>query len=278
MADSKAKIEFQTKKAIFDQIASEVLCLSCQVVPRNTPIYQTDLGLVLCAECKPKSDLTGIHQSFVLEKLLMSLPVSCKYQKNDCPMVQDRKNISYHEEDCEFRDLECPRPNCTERIPFCHLKKHFETYENHDILKEDCEDIKFKGNGCYDYFEQCKEKYLDGGEWNLSVLVQPDENDTMFLIQDQIRGGFYAICVQLFASKFEARNFRCSMKIVDESNNEYSFHGNVKSIDDGKCHGSGLIVPISVLKDVDRLKVEIGIKSLKSDNEDAESNISDSEN
>ena len=68
------------------------------------------------------------------------------------------------------------------------------------------------------------------------------------------------------------------MKIVDESNNEYSFHGNVKSIDDGKCHGSGLIVPISVLKDVDRLKVEIGIKSLKSDNEDAESNISDSEN
>ena len=52
----------------------------------------------------------------------------------------------------------------------------------------------------------------------------------------------------------------------------------MKSIDDGKCHGSGLIVPISVLKDVDRLKVEIGIKSLKSDNEDAESNISDSEN
>ena len=53
----------------------------------------------------------------------------------------------------------------------------------------------------------------------------------------------------------------------------------MKSIDDGKCHGSGLIVPISVLKDVDLLKVEIEIKSLKSDiTQDAESNGSDSDN
>ena len=52
----------------------------------------------------------------------------------------------------------------------------------------------------------------------------------------------------------------------------------MKSIDDGKCHGSGLIVPISVLKDVDLLKVEIEIKSLKSDTQDAESNVSDSDN
>ena len=69
MADSKVKIEFQTKKAIFDEIASEVICMSCKVVPRNTPIYQTDTGLVLCAECKPNSDLAGIPQSPVLEKL-----------------------------------------------------------------------------------------------------------------------------------------------------------------------------------------------------------------
>ena len=163
-----------------------------------------------------------------------------------------------------------------ERIPFCRLEKHFENYDDHNIFKEDCEDITFKGNGCYDYFVRCLEKYLDGKEWKLSVLIQPDKNDIMFLIQDQIHGEFHAICVQLFASKFDAQNFHCSLKIVDESNNEYCFHGNIKSIDDGKCHGSGLIVPISVIKDVDLLKVEIEIKSLKSNTQDAESNVSES--
>ena len=279
MADSRAKIEFQTKKAIFDEIASEVICMSCKVVPRNTPIYQTDTGFVLCAECKPKSDLAGIHQSPVLEKLLMTLPVSCKYQKNDCPMVQDRKNIWYHEEDCDFRDIECPRPSCTDTIAFCHLEKHFEDVENHKIIKETCEDITFKGDGIYEYFTHCQEKYLDGQEWKLSLFIQPDKSSQKFFIQDQFHGKYFSICVQLFASIFEAQNFQCSLKIVDESNNEYCFHGNVKSIDDGKCHGSGLIVPISVLKDVNKQKIEIEIKCLKSDNtEDAESNVSESDN
>ena len=84
-------IQFKAKKEIFDKAASDLACSVCKIVPKDVPIFQTGEGDVLCSICQPKSELTGIFRSSVLEKLLMSLPISCKYQKNECPVVlQDR--------------------------------------------------------------------------------------------------------------------------------------------------------------------------------------------
>ena len=140
-------IQFNAKKEIFDWTAARLACLDCKVVPKVAPIFQTSRGDVLCSICKtkrssnssnysprsflcsiwkPKSKLTGIFRNFVLEDLLMSLPTSCKYQKNECPVVlQDRENLSYHEEDCEFRDVLCSYGNCKEIIPVIQFKKQF---------------------------------------------------------------------------------------------------------------------------------------------------------
>ena len=42
MAESRAKIEFQTKKELFEAIANQVACSFCRVVPRKGPIYQSN--------------------------------------------------------------------------------------------------------------------------------------------------------------------------------------------------------------------------------------------
>ena len=81
MSETKnEKEKLMAKKEIFDKIAMEVICHSCKVVPRNSPIYQSETGKVLCSICKPKSKFAqqGIYQSAILEKLLFSLPTCCK--------------------------------------------------------------------------------------------------------------------------------------------------------------------------------------------------------
>ena len=40
MAESRAKIEFQTKKELYEAIA--IACYFCKVVPRKGPIYQSN--------------------------------------------------------------------------------------------------------------------------------------------------------------------------------------------------------------------------------------------
>ena len=80
MSQTKKETEnFMVKKEIFDKIAMQVICHSCKIVPRNSPIYQSKTGKVLCSICKPKSFVQqGIYQSAILENLLFSLPTSCK--------------------------------------------------------------------------------------------------------------------------------------------------------------------------------------------------------
>ena len=127
MAESNSHITtFKTKKGIFDKIFKTVLCSICNIVPRETPIFQDQKGAVICSSCQPSiSTNREIYQSFHMENLLMELPTSCKYQRNCCPIVHDRNNIAYHEEDCQYRDVLCPYRFCKRKIPVRKLKNHY---------------------------------------------------------------------------------------------------------------------------------------------------------
>ena len=179
-------IQFKAKKEIFDngktksewvQMGAEVAktrlaCSICKCVPwynpnydwaRDVKIFQTGEGDVLCSICKPKFKLPGIFRSSSLEDLLKSLSIPCKYNKNKCQTVDhDPKNLAYHEEDCEYRDVSCYYDFCEERIPAKKFKKHCR--EKHELNLE-CP-LGHDGNGghvCrFDHlvqFKGQKEKY-----------------------------------------------------------------------------------------------------------------------
>ena len=52
MAESKRKIEFETRKRIIDLVGDEGACGFCKIIPRNFPIYQSEKGDIVCSTCR----------------------------------------------------------------------------------------------------------------------------------------------------------------------------------------------------------------------------------
>ena len=98
MAESKAKIEFQTKKELFEAIVDNVVCSFCEVVPRKGPIYQSTeltpknedsddkserpvkrprlmVQKIACGECLPDNDVR-FQRNFNLENMLYAYPIT----------------------------------------------------------------------------------------------------------------------------------------------------------------------------------------------------------
>ena len=272
------KARFQAKVQVFEEVAQDLKCTSCKIVPRNPPVYQTDKGLVLCAECKPESRLTGIFQSPVIEKLVMKLPVSCKYQKNDCQVVQDRKNIAYHEQDCHHRNVMCPYDQCEEQVSLQRLKRHLLDAHRFNLNENSKNVSKIQGgDGIFSY---SKSLYPDqansSGDWK--GLACFEFNSKRFLILSRIYKRRFMVWLQIFGNQVEAKNYRYFLKIQNASDEEFRFNGSVLPIDDSKedvfKRGSGLSVAIEAIKPIvsqHRFEVEIQIMNLKCDAEDARS-------
>ena len=268
-------IQFKAKKEIFDKAAARLACSDCKVVPKDIPIFQSGQGDVLCSICKPNSKLTGIFRSSVLEDLLMSLPISCKFQKNECPVVlQDRDHLSYHEEDCDFRDVLCSCQFCGERIPANQLKKHF--LGKHEIDLEKTSDLvtKMSENGMYKF----KEKMGLGqflGHWRNINCFRYNDSKT-FLLHTRNCNGYNFSWLQLVGSQFEARNFEYSLKVEGPPDiGEFYYKGTARSIDDEKNYKTllGLSIPhgaVKMLVQDDHYDIEVKIIDLKAEVNKAE--------
>ena len=273
-------IQFKAKKEIFDKAATKLACSDCKAVPKGVPIYQTIQGDVLCSGCKPKSKLSGIFRNSVLEDLLMSLPISCKYQKNGCPVVlQDREHLSYHEEDCECRDVLCSYQACRESIPANQFKNHSQVKHEFSLKENSSMITKMSENGMYEFKEKMESKKFQSDWLGTHNIIYNDSKS--FLTHSRKKNGFNFIWIQLVGSKFEARNFEYSLKVEGLDIGEFNYKGTVQSLDDDKNHifetGLGLFIPHGALKKLvqdDQYSVEVKIKDLKAElNMDEDSQI-----
>ena len=265
-------IQFKAKKEIFDKAAARLACSDCKVVPKDIPIFQSGQGDVLCSICKPNSKLTGIFRSSVLEDLLMSLPISCKFQKNECPVVlQDRENLSYHEEDCKHRDVWCSYRFCEERIPAIQFKNHFLERHEIDLEKNDQIVTKMTESGMYKVKMKMLEQYFSGEWWASGWINYNDSKTFILFIRDF--GGYNFSWLQLVGSQFEARNFEYSLKVDGPPKiGKFYYEGEVRSLDDDKNDiyetGLGLSIPHGALKKLvqdDSYYIEVKIKDLKAE-------------
>ena len=308
MAESKAKIEFQAKKELFEAIVDNVVCSYCEVVPRKGPIYQSKelipknedsddeserpakrpkimVRKISCGECLPNPDEDKRFQRNVaLENMLFAYPItSCKFRRNDCKIVQDLKNIEYHEEDCQFRDVHCPLYFCDFIVPVSDLKKHILEIHDFDIENEDSDLVindkvfTLKNSNIYDENEDgnYREFYYFRQDKNLFViqLYYTFESDKECLM----------IWIQLWGSKFEAKNYNCLIQMGDSTHGRFMFKGPVKSLDDSGeknyygLRNNGLIVSLDFAKKFEKfiddegsLTVEIEIENLKLQEEQAD--------
>ena len=265
-------IQFKAKKEIFDKAAARLACSDCKVVPKDIPIFQSGQGDVLCSICKPNSKLTGIFRSSVLEDLLMSLPISCKFQKNECPVVlQDRENLSYHEEDCEHRDVLCPDRFCEERIPAIQFKNHFLQKHEIDLEKDDEDVTKMTESGVYKVKREMLKEYFSG-EWQFTCWFNYNDSKSFILFSRDF-DGYNLSWLQLVGSQFEAKNFEYSLKVEGPLDvGKFYYDGTVRSLDDDKNElfekGLGLAIFHGALKKLiqdDHYDIEVKIKDLKAE-------------
>ena len=106
MAESKLKIDFETRKKISDLFGDQGACTFCKISPRRGPIYMSKMGAIVCSSCKDSKPFGKFHPNEVtklLEKLFSNLPRPCIFKKNDCKIIMDVQSIEYHEEDCKHR-------------------------------------------------------------------------------------------------------------------------------------------------------------------------------
>ena len=210
------------------------------------------------------------------ENILDALPLAaCRYRKNNCKVVQDSKNISFHEEDCEFRDVPCIIAFCENDIPLPDLPKHCK--EQHDV---DIENTKFSVEGSKIIVEIPKIVDLQLQEQNTErIQIFIEFNGKKFVVQvdnglDQI--DVFQACLQMYGSKFEAKNYNYSIQLQSNENCEdlgtIIYKGPVKSLDDDLFEiietKIGLIVPYCLLeqhivKDENKVRLVIEIENLK---------------
>ena len=251
---SNSKSEFLVKKNLFDQIAEDVVCHECKIVPRKPPIYHLNNGKIICWSCKDASPETQVHRQTVtiaLEKVLFSLPMSCKFKDNGCDIVQDRRNIEYHEQDCNFRDVKCLYQRGFYR---CQVKCSFESLKHH-LCSHDIGQFPAQSSSQVSISSDKFPRFLKepiGSRGSIQSLTLHEKTFYFLTELDSIRQRctFY---LMLHGSKFEAMNFKYLMKLeTSDDGGKYSFEGQVKSIDDDKDEvfkfGVGcLVVPLEAI-------------------------------
>ena len=317
MAESRTKVEFQNTKKLFEAVAENVVCCKCKVVPRRGPIYQSNdlipknkdgdsempvnfkrqrlneenkeimVQKICCGNCLPKPDRDEIFQkSLVIENILLAFPVtSCKFRKNDCKVVQDLKNIEYHEEECDFRDIPCPCP-CTEMIKLNSLEEHIKENHQHKLPCNFLNDTDNSESGIEIQGKVIKLQYkvdedvfeADGITFNCYGIAYFHMHGKLFFLHiqsddDNVDG--MVLWIQIWGSKFETKNYNCSIQVGDSTHGQCLFKGPVKSLDDNRKDAFkkqyGLLLSGDFLKklvgDKFMFKIEVEVEDLKGSEE-----------
>ena len=237
MSESKRKIEFQCKKRLFELIAEDFMCVSCHMVPRSGPVFQSSDRNTLCSSCKNPTH-ENFQEVFGFEKLLKELPNSCMFKKNNCQVVLEPENLDYHEEECEFRDVNCPLGYCQESIPARELNKH---------LKSDHDDPA-KDASSFDNVKMLARIQINEDELDQDVawgaFVKNDKNLILLQVRLDASLKLLLIWLQIFGTKFETKNYDCTIKVgclVHENHPPHSLDDNKQTIYQSR---DGLVVPI----------------------------------
>ena len=137
------------KRKRSNQSDSLLMLLECPICVEQMlpPIFQCTNGHVICSACKPKisncpncqvADLSV--RNLQIERMAESIEQPCRYQEYGCDETLPYLTESEHANDCRFRPLRCPEPNCqwtckTSQALASHLEdSHRHVYINPNAL------------------------------------------------------------------------------------------------------------------------------------------------
>jgi len=75
----------------------------------------------LTTVCKQK---LRINRNLTAEKILETLPIPCSFSVHGCTEHLMNIDLSKHESECQFREVQCPKHMCMKRTSVPHLIEH----------------------------------------------------------------------------------------------------------------------------------------------------------
>jgi len=121
-------------------------CSKCLKIPGFSQtlgrhIYQCNRGHIVCYQCNrkirncPTCNFTLRYnvRSLLAENLLDRVHFPCKFKTNGCDFKFIRQILGEHEEECFYRLVKCPAPECKENVPLSKLADHVEKESSHSF-------------------------------------------------------------------------------------------------------------------------------------------------
>ena len=118
-------------------------CTVCYTIPVSTSMVLCKNGHVFCTDCRQRLTQCGICQSpfknrriiNVLQKILTSITVECKFKSLGCEENLSLENRESHEKHCSFRNVcKYAANGCSENISHEDLETHEESCEYRSIF------------------------------------------------------------------------------------------------------------------------------------------------
>ena len=73
----------------------------------------------------------------VLQCLMAQLPVYCKYEENGCEEILMKEEMTYHEQGCVYRPINCADLECTQKVTYHGFMEHLtEVHKGLDVIEK----------------------------------------------------------------------------------------------------------------------------------------------
>jgi hypothetical protein len=204
--------------------------------------------------------------------ILKEVPTKCKFNRNGCQVFIVLKELKVHEDDCVYRNIDCPFLDChDENVSFIGLDEHLEA--NHGDLK------RFDNGRSKDFVFVSLTKIGNG--WIPQQITF--RNRSFFTrVNHDAHEDYIEFWVDLHGTLAEASHYSYRIKIIGSNDRELTFKGKVDSLE---CYGPNSLhfhlyadqVELFQVDAHDKINFEVTLYSDKEEikNEDVESGISD---
>jgi hypothetical protein len=230
---SETQIETEVKKKLHNDLYTYLVCQRCKIVPKTGAIYVCATGehatcvscFIYFSKCEVCKATAMSTRSKGLEQLRTSLPMSCQYRKNGCTTVLTLDSLVYHEVDCEWRHIFCPVLNCPIKTTIFHLLSKHVTDIHKLVVKR--KESKFE------MAISVKEASLTRAfvSW---PLTQFSLKNAQFFDEKALKQGRFYFWIYYHGSEDEAKNYKCTLKVIGNEDDQYIYSGTVRSLDESK--------------------------------------------
>jgi len=195
-------------------------------LPRQGPIYQCENGHCICSDCHAKvieqsvpnqakcpscrEDL-GKIRNLAVEKVLGKMSHKCEFVDYGCTFEETPETLKLHEEDCQYRLVNCIDLSCKTKISMAQLISHVTKDHKEALLSPYENPLKFALTVTEEYFEW-------ETTWQTRHITLQDKHFFGEIWRNS--DGLWNLWVYMIGSKRDCKGYTYTIRIFSDDENK----------------------------------------------------------